>query len=79
VGARLMAQERYNATWATAIGAALTFRKAAELADAVARIAEPARHAAMRQAISAHPNTAIFDLPAILDNVFGLGRAAKRA
>jgi len=79
VGARLMAQERYNATWATAIGAAITFRKASELADAVALISEPTRHAAMRQAISSHPNTAIFDLPAILDGIFNRGRAAKRA
>lgn len=79
VGARLLAQERYNATWTTAIGAALSFRKEGELVAAIARISDPACRAAMRQAIAAHPNTAIFDLPALLDGVFGRGRAAKRS
>jgi len=79
VGSRLLAQERYNATWAVANRAALSFQSANELVASIDRIADPTRHAAMRQAIAAHPNTAIFDLPALLDGVFGRNHAAKRA
>ncbi|MGH7012932.1 MAG: MGDG synthase family glycosyltransferase [Stellaceae bacterium] len=70
VGARLLAQERYNANWARAIGAALSFRNAAGLCAAIVELGEPGRHAAMRRTIATHPNTAIFDLPARLDEIF---------
>ena len=79
VGSRLLAQERYNATWAVATGTALSFQSANELVASVDHLADPIHHAAMRQAIAAHPNTAIFDLPALLDDVFGHNHAAKRA
>ncbi|MGB8180812.1 MAG: glycosyltransferase, partial [Stellaceae bacterium] len=75
VGARLLAQERYNANWAQAIGAALSFRKADGLCAAIAELTERGRHAAMRRAIAAHPNTAIFDLPASLDRILSARRA----
>jgi len=76
VGARLLAQERYNARWAQAIGAALTFRNADGLCASIAALCDPQRRAAMRRAIAAHPNAAIFDLPDLLDGVFGAHRAA---
>jgi len=79
VGARLLAQERYNANWARAIGAALSFRNADGLCAAIGQLSEPGRHAAMRRAIAAHPNTAIFDLPALLDAIFSGRRVAASA
>lgn len=79
VGARLLAQERYNATWAQAIGAALSFRNADGLCAAIAALNEPGRHAAMRRAIAAQPNRAIFDLPAQLDGIFSARRATASA
>lgn len=79
VGARLLAQERYNANWARAIGAALSFRGAEGLCTAIAQLSEPGRLAAMRRAIAAHPNTAIFDLPAQLDGIFSDRRVAASA
>ncbi|MDE2165386.1 MAG: hypothetical protein KGJ66_03490 [Alphaproteobacteria bacterium] len=79
VGARLLAQERYNANWARAIGAALSFRNADGLRAAIAQLSETGRLAAMRRAIAAHPNTAIFDLPTQLDGIFGAHRVAASA
>jgi len=79
VGARLLAQERYNATWAQAIGAALSFRNANGLCAAIAALNEPGRHATMRRAITAQPNSAIFDLPVLLDGIFNARRATASA
>ncbi|MDE2229799.1 MAG: hypothetical protein KGL11_12270 [Alphaproteobacteria bacterium] len=79
VGARLLAQERYNANWARAMGAALSFRNIDGLCAAIAQLSEPDRLAAMRRAVAAHPNTAIFDLPALLDEIFSERRVAASA
>ena len=79
VGARLLAQERYNATWAQAIGAALSFRSAESLCTAIATLSDPERFAAMRRAIAQQPNSAIFDLPAVLDGIFSGCRATASA
>lgn len=79
VGARLLAQERYNATWAQAIGAALSFRNAESLCAAIAALSGPERLAAMRRAIAQQPNSAIFDLPALLDGIFSGCRATASA
>lgn len=79
VGARLLAQERYNATWAQAIGAALSFRNAESLCAAITGLSDPERLAAMRRAIAQQPNSAIFDLPALLDGIFSGCRATASA
>jgi len=79
VGARLLAQERYNASWARAIGAAFSFRNVEGLCAAIGQLSEPGRLAAMRRAIAAHPNTAIFDLPVVLDGIFSARRALASA
>jgi UDP-N-acetylglucosamine:LPS N-acetylglucosamine transferase len=76
IGARLLAQERYNANWARAIGAALSFRNPQGLCAAIAQLSEPGRLESMRRAVAAHPNSAIFDLPAQLDGIFGARRLA---
>jgi UDP-N-acetylglucosamine:LPS N-acetylglucosamine transferase len=81
-GSRLLAQERYNAAWAQEIGAALPFKSAAQLTSAIARLLAPPKYQAMRNAIDAVPNGAIFELPALLAGVFArqsdAGPAAKR-
>lgn len=79
VGARLLAQERYNANWAQAIGAALSFRNVDGLCAAIAALNDPARLAAMRRALAQQPNSAIFDLPALLDGIFSARRATASA
>jgi hypothetical protein len=53
------------------------FRNASELVSAVARTIDSAHHATMRRAIAAYPNTAIFDLPALLDGVFSRCRRSR--
>jgi 1,2-diacylglycerol 3-beta-galactosyltransferase len=70
VGARLLAQERYNAKWAKSIGAALSFRNESDLVVAIARLTGRECYVAMQRAVAAVPNSAIFDLPALLDGVF---------
>lgn len=79
VGARLLAQERYNANWAQAIGAALSFRNVEGLCAAIATLNDPARLAAMHRALAQQPNSAIFDLPALLDGIFSARCAAASA
>jgi len=79
IGSRLLAQERYNARWAQAIGAAVAFRDEPGLVEAIAGLIAPGRLTAMRRAIARHPNTAIFDLPDLLDSVFARHRAAQSA
>jgi UDP-N-acetylglucosamine:LPS N-acetylglucosamine transferase len=78
-GSKLLAQERYNAIWAREIGAAEHFKNAAQLISAIARLLAPPKYQAMRNAIDAVPNSAIFELPGLLDAVFTRHEAAGPA
>jgi hypothetical protein len=65
-------QERYNADWVEEQGVGIVLRNfCAEIVPAVARLLEPAAYARFRAATSRQENTAVCEIPEILERLAG--------
>jgi 1,2-diacylglycerol 3-beta-galactosyltransferase len=67
-------QERYNATWVVEKEVGVVLRNFRNIDEAVANLIEPATLARYRANAEALHNQAVFEIPAILEQVFVLSR-----
>lgn len=62
-------QERYNADWVAEQGVGLVLPNFRRIADAVARLLDPAEFARFRSRAAAFDNHAVFEIPGILERI----------
>ncbi len=62
-------QERYNTEWVEERGAGIVVRNFGQIADAVREMLLPERYARYRQAVSAIHNSAVFEIPEMLEEI----------
>ena len=65
-----LAHERYNAEWILEQGAGVVVSSFSKVADAVRELLRPDRHAAYRARAAAVRNSAVFEVPEILAEIF---------
>ncbi|HKF74166.1 MAG TPA: glycosyltransferase [Stellaceae bacterium] len=78
-----LAQERYNAEWLVDRGVGIAVRRIRDVPQAISRLLEPATYAQMVRQIETLTNRAVFEVPAILEQIFhqppaSLGRSYER-
>jgi Glycosyltransferase family 28 C-terminal domain len=66
---RTMPQERYNTDWVTEKRLGIVLRRFAEVAQGVEQLLQPETFAELRSNTRAYSNRALFEVPAILDEV----------
>jgi len=64
-----LAQERYNADWIAEQGVGMVVRNFSRIAAAVRELLEPERYRRYRERAAAMHNTAVFEIPGILDGI----------
>jgi 1,2-diacylglycerol 3-beta-galactosyltransferase len=62
-------QERYNTDWVEEQGVGIVVKNFAQIAGAVREMLEPERYARYRQAAAAIRNSAVFEIPAMLEGI----------
>jgi len=65
-----LAHERYNAEWILERGAGVVVNNFSQVADAVRELLRPDRHARYRACAAAVRNSAVFEVPQILAEIF---------
>jgi len=68
-----LAHERYNAQWIKSLGAGVVVSSFSKVADAVAELLDASRLAQFRARAAAVRNTAVFEVPQILEEIFVRG------
>jgi 1,2-diacylglycerol 3-beta-galactosyltransferase len=66
-----LAHERYNADWIEEQGVGMVVRNFSQVARAVRELLEPERYRRYRARVSAVRNTAVYEIPEILDIILG--------
>ena len=67
-----LAHERYNADWVEDQGVGRVVPNFSQIDTAVRALLAPERYRKYRQSIAAHRNTAVFEIPEILDRILSL-------
>ena len=66
-----LAHERYNADWIEEQGVGMVVRNFSQIARAVRELLEPERYRRYRAVVSAIRNTAVYEIPEVLDTILG--------
>jgi len=67
-----LAHERYNADWIEEQGVGMVVPNFSQIDTAVRALLAPERYRKYRQSIAAHRNTAVFEIPEVLDRILSL-------
>jgi UDP-N-acetylglucosamine:LPS N-acetylglucosamine transferase len=67
--ARTLPQERYNTEWVEEQGVGIVIRNFAQIGGAVREMLMPERYSRYRQAVSAIHNSAVFEVPEMLEEI----------
>jgi UDP-N-acetylglucosamine:LPS N-acetylglucosamine transferase len=66
-----LAHERYNADWIEEQGVGMVIRNLAQIGRTVRELLEPQRYRQYRARVSAIRNTAVYEIPEVLDRILG--------
>ena len=66
-----LAHERYNADWIEEQGVGMVVHNFSQIAGAVRALLEPERYRQYRDRVSAVRNTAVYEIPDVLDTILG--------
>ena len=66
-----LAHERYNADWIEEQGVGMVVGNFSRIARAVREMLDPERYRQYRARVSAIRNTAVFEIPEVLDTILG--------
>jgi len=70
-----LAHERYNADWIEEQGVGMVVKNFSQIARAVRELLDPERYRQYRAGVSAICNTAVYEIPDVLDRILAIGGA----
>ena len=73
-----LAHERFNAGWIESEGLGLVVSNFSKVADAVRELLSPERYRAIRANVAATRNTAVYEIPAMLEKIMETARGVAK-